>query len=211
MIHRKNVAEIISQAKLLSGNKYNVSRALRRFLKNFDITSGAGNTRIAQIFAQDEGYSTTQFEAIRWYAIALDVEQQELFSSQSVQCLGTVVDVSAQRISNDYVLPFTIESATLPQLHAAFTLVWFLASRLRPFSHSPAVTCCFSDYNYRGLSCSIVPQSQLWMISGFDKRNGGSGVLEWCVDKDDAQLRLGFMQRYPDRFIDVTATPYPSA
>ena len=50
-------------------------------------------------------------------------------------------------------------------------------------------------YIFRNLPCNIVPDDELWYISGnFQHENGfGSGVLEWCYDENDAKAILSQM------------------
>lgn len=49
------------------------------------------------------------------------------------------------------------------------------------------------DYTFRGAPFSI--SDDPWYVGGRDLR-GGSGVLEWCADKDDAVQRLKIMSKY---------------
>lgn len=66
-------------------------------------------------------------------------------------------------------------------------------------------------YKLRNLPCNVVPESQLWFVSGVDVVQGSTGVIEWCRDKVDAarvfremkvsdefdQLRYGQYIRHP--------------
>lgn len=60
-------------------------------------------------------------------------------------------------------------------------------------------------YRYRGLPCSIRSNDNLWCVSGRDLLNGGSGVLEWCYDEEDAEYRLSTMKRFSNQFADLLA------
>ena len=49
-------------------------------------------------------------------------------------------------------------------------------------------------YKLRNLPCNIVPSHKLWCITGHST-TGGSGVLEWCYDKADAESVLAEMRK----------------
>lgn len=65
------------------------------------------------------------------------------------------------------------------------------------------------SYKYRGLPCNIQPDDLLWCVSGVDAE-GGSGVLEWCYSKEDAEDRLQIMAQHP-RFRGLEAHPFLDA
>lgn len=62
-------------------------------------------------------------------------------------------------------------------------------------------------YAYRNLPCSVVDDDKLWCVSGGLKDGSGGGVLEWCVDEEDAQDRLALMEASGD-FIRLHAHKY---
>ncbi len=49
-----------------------------------------------------------------------------------------------------------------------------------------------TKYKYRNKPCTIGK----WFVQGKDNL-GGSGILEWCYDKEDAECRLSLMLIYP--------------
>lgn len=49
-------------------------------------------------------------------------------------------------------------------------------------------------YKFRGLPCSIQPDEKLWCVTGYVKHGGGSGVLEWCYDEEDAKQVMAKMK-----------------
>lgn len=61
-------------------------------------------------------------------------------------------------------------------------------------------------YNYRSLKSNIAPKEKIWCVSGVDNHpvSGGAGVLEWCLDEDDAKRMLAIMKGYP-QFKDIDA------
>lgn len=45
-------------------------------------------------------------------------------------------------------------------------------------------------YKFRNFPCNIVPEKELWAVSGTRKDDIGNymtGVLEWCVNEADAE------------------------
>jgi hypothetical protein len=50
-----------------------------------------------------------------------------------------------------------------------------------------------NTYVFRGYPCNIVADDQLWLISGQYKNSGG--ILEWCIDKYDAEILLKEMKK----------------
>lgn len=63
-----------------------------------------------------------------------------------------------------------------------------------------------ATYKLRNLPCDVVPNDKLWYISG-NGAHVGSGVLEWCVNKGDAEYLLQLMKLDPD-FSNLEAKPY---
>lgn len=66
-------------------------------------------------------------------------------------------------------------------------------------------------YHYRGFPCSIAPNNELWCVSGHQVDAKGkttiSGVLEWCYDETDAEIRLYLMRKDPT-FRNLKAHPF---
>lgn len=54
-------------------------------------------------------------------------------------------------------------------------------------------------YKFRNLPYSIQPDEKLWCVSGSFK-HFGSGVLEWCYNKQDAEEVLASMKQ-DERFV----------
>lgn len=63
------------------------------------------------------------------------------------------------------------------------------------------------EVNPRGFPCSIVPDEELWMITG--SMGNGGGVIEWCVDEEDANHRLDKLKSdTTGRYKDLKAEKY---
>ena len=58
-------------------------------------------------------------------------------------------------------------------------------------------------YVYRSLPCDCASKEELWYISGADAEDG-TGILEWCLNENDAIQRLFLMREYP-RFSNLLA------
>jgi len=61
------------------------------------------------------------------------------------------------------------------------------------------------EYIFRNLPCNILPEDELWCVTGFFS-NGG-GVLEWCYNENDANERFQLMS-FDKRFSELKAQPY---
>lgn len=75
----------------------------------------------------------------------------------------------------------------------------------KPKKAAPVVA---EPYHYRNLACSCTTEDKLWLIEGVDAR-GGSGVLEWCLSREDAYRMLALMQGYP-QFSGLAAQKWTS-
>jgi hypothetical protein len=204
MLDRENALYYCQEAnRLHNSSKFHVSRALRRFLS--EVVTNAGY--VFQSFSFDEGFSATQLAALQAHAKQVDDEYQEFIAPLGFTRLDTQFDEEFGSISNGYRLPFLLVNATLKELQATLKVVAILAEGLVPLRNDPGEVAGFDDYRYRGLPCSIADDDQLWLVGGHDKR-GGSGVLEWCYDEDDAREVLASMQRFPDRFVGLRAEPH---
>jgi hypothetical protein len=118
----------------------------------------------------------------------------------------TVYEPLSALVKNSYRLAHPSKEATVTQLRHLVSMIVDLCRDMLPFAENPNATAfqACPDYVYRGLPCSC--SSTLWEIGGLDKAGGG-GVLEWCVDSDDAQQRLAMMSQYP-RFEHLSAKPW---
>lgn len=65
-------------------------------------------------------------------------------------------------------------------------------------------------YKYRNLPCNIRSDAALWCVVGKDSK-GGSGVLEWCFDKEDAEERKMLMLSEEGRFSKLKAEKWQKA
>ena len=54
------------------------------------------------------------------------------------------------------------------------------------------------SYTYRNLPCT----AGVWFVSGSDRVNGGSGILEWCTSEEDANKTMAAMNR-DYRFVNL--------
>lgn len=61
------------------------------------------------------------------------------------------------------------------------------------------------SYTFRHFPANIVPDDQLWGVYG--ACDEGGGVLEWCVDREDAITRMRMMRKDP-RFHDLSIGPW---
>lgn len=65
-------------------------------------------------------------------------------------------------------------------------------------------------YQYRNLPCNIRSDAAVWCVVGKDAK-GGSGVLEWCFDKEDAEERRNLMLSEEGRFSKLKAEKWQKA
>jgi hypothetical protein len=61
------------------------------------------------------------------------------------------------------------------------------------------------DYCYRGFAMTVSPDP--WYVAGQDVRISGAGVLEWCIDQDDADAMLKSMSKHK-RFKNLSVGRY---
>lgn len=193
---------------ILNGPKRGNSRTMRRFLAEIGLT----DRTLVQSFAFNEGYSAEQLGALRQFALAqIPCVQTRAELAASCEAV-TIVDPQAGSVCTVYTMPTPVASASVCQLQNALRLVAVLAAPLIEMQQQGAGRAAgFADYRYRGLPCSILPDHLLWAVSGQDKRDGGGGVLEWCVDEADAQALFSEMQRFPARFSGLTMAPFAGA
>lgn len=53
-------------------------------------------------------------------------------------------------------------------------------------------------YKYRGLACDILPEEDLWCVSGMvtdEQGYVGGGILEWCFNEGDAAFLANEMKK----------------
>jgi hypothetical protein len=206
MLSRENTFAITHAAySLWRLPKGAVGRKMRRLL-----TQVAKSGILMQSFCFDEGYSIEQLRAIETYARKLDESLQVFLPLAAVHRCGTITDDGFGMVSNHYKFVHNIETATVSQLRDMVKAVAVLGESMQAFAASvnkTALATC-PTYDYRGLPCSIAPDSQLWVVAGLDKLSGGSGVLEWCYDVKDAHEVFKAMARHPDRFPGLNAHPF---
>ena len=51
-------------------------------------------------------------------------------------------------------------------------------------------------YKFRNLPCTITEENKIWCVVG--SYENGYGILEWCYDKNDAEIILEKMLEYKD-------------
>lgn len=200
--NRSNLKEtIILGRELLANNRKNNGRVLRRFI---DRACDDGGCRVNQVFAYNGHYTEIQLLALVDYAKTV---AQLAVAPEGGVFVETVYEPLAALVKNSYRLAHPPKEATVAQLRNMAEMVIDLCVGMLPFAEDPNVTAFQTcpDYVYRGLPCSC--SETLWEIGGLDKANGGGGVLEWCVDQDDAQQRFAMMSQFP-RFENLSARPW---
>ena len=212
MLNSQNVFEVSRAGyTLFRSSKWNKSRALRRFLSDvlLPVLHENGKALVLQSFAYEDGYSPEQLDALERYAASLEPIQRSYIAEGAAQYGGVVRDNDYGSVLNSYELSWNPATASLKQLQLMAKVVIVLADSLHQFAAFPnenALKDC-PQYRSRGLPCTIGHDEDLWCVSGQDVR-GGSGVLEWCYDEKDANAVLAEMNRFPERFIGLTAAPY---
>lgn len=210
MFHSQNVRAFLTRARAIEHTcKFETSRALRRLLAEV-----VDSERFVTLsLANDEGYSTRELAALE--AAAGQIERQARVSLG--HCAGALLvpmvhrDDAAGVVQLRYALQVPTPDASLSQLQLTLRALRALAEKFEAFALNPAAYAGFADYRYRGCPCSIAQDDRLWMVGGYDKRTGGSGVLEWCANAGDALRLFTQMQRFPDRFFDLTAGRFRDA
>jgi hypothetical protein len=204
VINRNNAMFVSREAyRLRQLDKTAVGRKYRRFLNDVCLSGG-----IIQSLAYDEGYSTEQLNALEAYATEMDKLQRYCIPEGVVAPQGIIRDDGFGIVSVVFHLVNDLETATVAQMKDILGVVETLACEMHQFAASGG-TCALTDcmpYEYRGLPISIAREGQLWEVGGTDKFTGGSGVLEWCYDKEDAEAILAKMQQFPSRFLNVHAS-----
>lgn len=209
-------------------NGKGVGRALRRFLEQSGAIEPHGprtlgeclaepkrlSRVIVQAFCQSgQGYSARQvLEIAKYRGRMYDAQRAStpagLIEQFPFADLGSYN--SPADIRQTFVLSKGIDEMTVAELQKVVGFVFVLAANLAEVLPGGSVLAGVPDYQYRGLPCNIAPDSELWTVCGTDVRSGGggSGVLEWCHNEEDAKTRLALMQEFPERFPEVYAQRY---
>lgn len=216
MVNRQSANFIAGEGFRILVNKGNVSRALRRFLEPYLVESRthANCMDLFQVFSYDEAFSVQQLDEIEDYAKYTVEMQRDLMSSQGIE--ATFVSTNREdyvgMVTNHYVLPGTLETATLAQLRNMLKAVIEVAETLSVIvstkEFNARVLVNNPEYTYRGLPCTCAPEQELWEISGQDLRTKVSGVLEWCYSEVDAKAQMAEMLREPQRFANLKASSH---
>lgn len=207
MLNRHTVFEVSREGYRLLGLKSPaIGRKLRRFLQRV-----CPQGFLSQSFAFDEGFNALQLKALAHYAAGLSQEAQAYVSDEAVSYIGVVRDDMFGLVANHYQLRHDVASASVAQLLKMVESVTALSDCMHRFVADINATALYDcpEYAYRNLPCSIVADEALWCVSGQDVR-GGSGVLEWCYDQADARDIYSSMQRFPERFKELSMGPWSS-
>jgi hypothetical protein len=198
MITRHTHRDIAIEGMAIFRNQGTASRVMKRFLgrwSDFGIVS--------QVYTSGPGFSEQQMNAIKRYA-----KQNAAWTAGDVptcEQLGLDVDMANGLIRARFKLPYDVDTASVRQLREMCDHVTIIANCMKQYFEDINATALktYPDYVFRGLpfSCS----TDLWYVGGNDLR-GGSGVLEWCYDEQDAKHRLSLMQQHV-RFTDLNAAP----
>lgn len=192
------VAALVRSEKFRSN-----SRTLRRFFE----TNNLSTQSFSLVLASDNGWSPSQFDKLSAFAdeVLKDFEER----AEYLKHVGAVKVVRKKegllKLQVSTLAP--AEPPTLKQLQDAIRLLEHLLDAYQ-FTWRRGLKNALGkckDYTYRGLACNIASGDELWEISGYDKRTGGSGVLEWCFDEEDAKALLQKMQEFPHRFEALSA------
>lgn len=213
--------------QLARSSKWNISRALRRFLQNLLVPNTSRPQALGelmesrkhptcmlfQMFASpEEGYSPEQLEALAGYALGVKQRMHRELQAQApgVRALGVMADVGQGLVCNHFELSIDLKTASLKELQEAATAVTLVADFLMDFADHPNQAALWHcpTYVYRGLGCDIASDDRLWAVNGHDLIHGGSGVLEWCYDEEDARRVLQTMQEHSYQFRELSATSY---
>lgn len=206
-------------SSLSSAPKGAIGRSLRRLLLEVSDDLGAGNHHLVLAFAQyNDGYTPEQLRAMHEVAQAVLAESKTAFEGLPLEPGFIVFDEEMSVLAVYFKLTVgldkssRLEPGTVSQLREVLTAVrWLLdkaGDHLKPGYQTGLLDC--PDYVYRGYPCSVVSDEKLWAVSGLDTR-GGSGVLEWCVDEEDAKYIVSLMKRQPNRFVDLSAAPWQTS
>lgn len=201
LANRYDLNETIRLGVKLLGNPLNNNgRVLRRFI---DRACDDGGCRVDQAFAYNQHYTSEQLLALVDYAKSVAAEFR--IPLNGGEFVDTVYEPLAGLVKNSYRLAHPPKEATVKQLRAMVDMIVELCRAMLPFAEDPNATALLScpDYVYRGLP--IRCSNTVWGIGGSDI-GGGSGILEWCVDEDDAKQRLALMSQHP-RFQNLSAEP----
>lgn len=204
-INRANARELAHLASRLS-QSFSTSRQLRRCLQQAVSLDGI----LSQVFSQaSDGHNDEQLAALVEYAKGLVKAQRQYLPEGPFVYEGTICDEQLGIVANTYGLAIDPQQASLRELRSAVQALTVLAECMAAFAANPNASALVDcpDYVYRGLPCSIRDDSELWAVQGQDARGGG-GVLEWCYDEHDAREVLASMQRYPKRFLSLSATSW---
>jgi hypothetical protein len=219
MLTTENVFSIAHEAyRLCHLPNKSVGRKLRRFLEQSSakgrklrpsLGQSGANAMVTQSFAYEQGHTPEQLKALCDYALHLAVKQELYLEKSAVSFQGLVFDASFSLVSNHYQLKHDIATATVAQLRDMVKAIAVLSESMQAFAGNPNTSALSScpDYVYRNTPCSITDDENLWCVAGHDVR-GNSGVLEWCYDKADAKYLLTQMQRFPERFKDISASKF---
>lgn len=208
MLNREQSLYIAQEAHRL-GNLTSkaIGRKLRRFL-GFWTAYGV----VSQTLSYNEGHTPEQLTALRELAQQMVREQQEALEGYMpgvIEFESIVFDEMFGLVAIRYSLKQDPATASVAQLRSMVEVVQLLAEavhvKLKNVNSTVFLHC--PEYVYRGLPCSIAPDETLWCVSGSDIR-GGSGVLEWCYDEQDAKAVLADMSRFPERFHRLSAHAY---
>lgn len=220
MLTRGNFIEAAHRMyQLAHSKKFNVSRSLRRALKDYYVlaVNNPNRAEVFQNFAYDEGFNKAQLETLQKFAEKTSEENLERFAkAQAEEGWPATVDVGeviydywTGSVSGHYMFPFNPETATLRQLQMMVSALQIIAESMTPAGRRLNAEVLFDCpiYEYRNLPSNIVDEDDLWCVTGQDAM-GGSGVLEWCYDELHASCVLSEMQKFPERFTNLKASAY---
>lgn len=207
MFNKSNAAYIGSEAqRILNNPSTRMGRKMRRFLQNSCAEILPGELHLAQCYAALEGYTPEQLQALKAFAEERMTHMDTERAKAPVEAGNLVYDECMGIVTVYYRLKTDLAAAPVRELRALLRFLAVLAVDMSVELGDPNASALANcpDYIYRGLPCSVVEDDELWAVSGQDVR-GGSGVLEWCVSERDAADVQAQMNRFPERFLNVSA------
>lgn len=172
-------------------------RTLRRFVSRV-----CSKGFISQVFAYEGGFSADQLNAIEAYARDVAAKSICFIPADVAVHSSTFQEPSFGMVQNVFTVHADVGTASVRELAAIVRAIAVLSDTMHEYRAdiNKAALRRFPDYRYRNKPSTL--SEAPWCVSGSDIR-GGSGVLEWCYDREDAHERFVEMQQH-GRFRDLS-------
>lgn len=209
-LHRASAEGFIRLANLQLANtkERGAQSRLRAFLTQHILRSG----QVVHLFSEAaDRYTAEQLALIGSYMDkTASVQHPEIPEVAAVLRKETVIPPTAWLEGKIvYSVKFDLAKATSEQLRALVRACIRLAETLIGMGQGPECPILgkFPDYKYRGLPPDHHPPEQMWAVMGADFRTTRAGVLEWCLDQEDANAILVDMKKHSVRFPTLKVVP----